>query len=195
MECSVCLEAFDREVRRPKALPCGHSFCLRCLQNPDFGHHCPQDRRAFRNEPIVNLPDNFNVLSMLGDGAARDEAVWCEACDRQFSGDCADAGHRPCSVRRRRALQDQRGPDVQQGLQDLRRELQELRQQYGVPHSLINGQIRLRSTLQVEDQQRGAAPPRLHLDVQEMSVEEGMLKERNDLLLSGRLDQVSFHRD
>ncbi|XP_034236558.1 E3 ubiquitin-protein ligase TRIM32-like isoform X3 [Thrips palmi] len=176
MECSVCLEAFDREVRRPKALPCGHSFCLRCLQNPDFGHHCPQDRRAFRNEPIVNLPDNFNVLSMLGDGAARDEAVWCEACDRQFSGDCADAGHRPCSVRRRRALQDQRGPDVQQGLQDLRRELQELRQQ-------------------VEDQQRGAAPPRLHLDVQEMSVEEGMLKERNDLLLSGRLDQVSFHRD
>ncbi|XP_034246766.1 uncharacterized protein LOC117648373 [Thrips palmi] len=181
MECPVCFEAFDPEVRRPKTLPCGHTFCLSCLRNPDFGDECPQDRKAFRGEP-VHFPDNFALLSLLSEMPTRAEAVWCEVCSRHFSGECADAGHQPCSMRRKRArLEPRQGPGVaelQHSVQELQRELQEMRR----------AQQQLER--KVEDSCTVAPPPRQELDVSDMSTEANLRKERNDLLLGGRLAQV-----
>lgn len=44
--CPVCLDPYDLERHRPKNLPCGHSVCLQCLQNPGFSKFCPKDRKV-----------------------------------------------------------------------------------------------------------------------------------------------------
>jgi len=54
MECSICTEVFTD----PRVLPCGHIFCLHCLQSyckdeqPGDSKPCPLCRREF------SLPDN-----------------------------------------------------------------------------------------------------------------------------------------
>lgn len=174
MECSVCFERFDQEVRRPKVLPCGHTFCLHCLQTPSFGSACPQDRRAFRRDQLINIPDNF---ALLADMSNRAEEVWCEACHRRFNGDCADAGHRPSSMR----MQQQAS-----ALQDALRELQELRTTVQVQE----GRLR---TVEKQQQPTAAVPlPRLELDLSDLSFKAGgeLRKERNELLLGDRLDRA-----
>ena len=30
--CGVCFLEYDEEIRKPKFLPCSHTFCLPCLQ-------------------------------------------------------------------------------------------------------------------------------------------------------------------
>ena len=32
INCSVCLEVYNDQERKPKFLPCSHTICLRCLQ-------------------------------------------------------------------------------------------------------------------------------------------------------------------
>ncbi len=32
LTCSVCLENFDNEVRKPKFLSCHHTLCLECVK-------------------------------------------------------------------------------------------------------------------------------------------------------------------
>lgn len=54
MECPVCLEPYGLQRHRPKALPCGHSVCLDCLQNSGFGRQCPQDRKVSTH--YIGLP-------------------------------------------------------------------------------------------------------------------------------------------
>ena len=35
LHCSVCFHKYDDNLKRPKSLPCSHTFCLTCLQvNP-----------------------------------------------------------------------------------------------------------------------------------------------------------------
>lgn len=51
MNCGVCLEPFDETLRRPKSLPCGHSYCLACLQSLQR-KECPFDRKV--KSPVVS---------------------------------------------------------------------------------------------------------------------------------------------
>ena len=30
--CCVCYETYDKDERKPKFLPCGHTLCLRCVE-------------------------------------------------------------------------------------------------------------------------------------------------------------------
>ncbi|XP_034252131.1 uncharacterized protein LOC117651833 [Thrips palmi] len=207
MECSVCFDVYDVDGRRPKVLPCGHTFCLPCLQNPNFGNECPQDRKAFRDNPM-NFPDNFALLAEM---PARADEPWCETCGLRFRGACADAAHRPCSVRQRRVQQEQRQADqqvlqdLQQGLQTLQQGLQDLQQglqdlQLGhldLQLGLQDVQREMQDMRQTQDQLlrkvedlqlTGTAappPPSLEIDVWELSPSE-----KNDLLVGDRLARV-----
>lgn len=42
LECQVCFERYDADSRRPKIIPCGHTFCLSCLCASD--NKCPNCR-------------------------------------------------------------------------------------------------------------------------------------------------------
>lgn len=45
MECSICEQKFSAGERRPKVLPCGHSYCLPCVrQLPN--KECPVDKKV-----------------------------------------------------------------------------------------------------------------------------------------------------
>ncbi|XP_026288467.1 uncharacterized protein LOC113213575 isoform X2 [Frankliniella occidentalis] len=106
MECSVCLEPFDQEKRRPKCLPCGHTFCIECLSNDRFGATCPQDRKRFPTLP-EDLPDNFTVLSLVSELSKPLVAVhhlWCRLCKAVATINCVDE-HAVCSLRTARADQ------------------------------------------------------------------------------------------
>ncbi|XP_034236826.1 uncharacterized protein LOC117642615 isoform X2 [Thrips palmi] len=99
MDCDVCLESFNDKDRRPKCLPCGHTFCLRCVtQQKD--KKCPIDRKAYR--PVAsNLPDNFKIIEL----AQRPSSVcgWCRSCDAEASEGCLDAHPSAmCSLKRAR---------------------------------------------------------------------------------------------
>lgn len=43
MECPECFVSFNEVGRLPKALPCGHTFCLACLEEVD---RCFQDHKV-----------------------------------------------------------------------------------------------------------------------------------------------------
>ena len=60
--CEICCENFNNSNRKPiTVMPCGHSFCLECvekLKKQDF--ICPTDR-----EPIVNQKPNYALLNFM----------------------------------------------------------------------------------------------------------------------------------
>ncbi|XP_034236387.1 uncharacterized protein LOC117642390 isoform X4 [Thrips palmi] len=105
MECYVCLEKFDiySADRRPKVLPCGHTFCLRCLQGLQ-AKKCPLDNKVFTLQPD-SLPDNFLVIQSCSNAAAAETAasrLWCRTCQRHATDDCVDGAHSVCSLKKAR---------------------------------------------------------------------------------------------
>jgi len=69
MECCICTEVFTD----PRVLPCGHIFCLHCLQSyckdkqPGDRKPCPLCRREFflPDNGIPGLPKNIYTLAAL----------------------------------------------------------------------------------------------------------------------------------
>ncbi|KAK3920277.1 E3 ubiquitin-protein ligase TRIM32 [Frankliniella fusca] len=64
LPCDICFEHFDCKVHRPKVLPCGHTVCLKCVENPTLGRICPKCRKGFTTGP-ADLLDNMYVLSVM----------------------------------------------------------------------------------------------------------------------------------
>ena len=67
--CSICLETF----KKPKVLPCIHTFCLQCLDTysknkaPGEVATCPLCRKVFiiPKGGVENLPNNFFINQLL----------------------------------------------------------------------------------------------------------------------------------
>ncbi|XP_034242837.1 E3 ubiquitin-protein ligase TRIM32-like isoform X2 [Thrips palmi] len=97
MECQVCLVKFNAVERRPKVLPCGHTFCLHCLKAlPE--QSCPTDRKDFTEHPD-NLVDNFHLLNV---SEKLQPSLWCCSCQKEAtSKECLD-WHSLCSVKKAR---------------------------------------------------------------------------------------------
>jgi len=67
LTCNVCLERYDTDVRRPKALKCGHSLCLTCLTTwleIQVKLVCPTCQKVSW-EKLEEIPDNQSMKDIL----------------------------------------------------------------------------------------------------------------------------------
>ena len=77
MECELCFNQWSSDVRIPKILPCGHSYCIQCLysliekikKNPLLVFKCPncsKEHPSLKNKKdIMNLQKNTRLLSLF----------------------------------------------------------------------------------------------------------------------------------
>ena len=77
MECELCFNQWNSDVRIPKILPCGHSYCIQCLyniiesikDNPLAVFKCPNCSKELpqisSKKDIMNLQKNTRLLSLL----------------------------------------------------------------------------------------------------------------------------------
>ncbi|KAE8742342.1 hypothetical protein FOCC_FOCC012142 [Frankliniella occidentalis] len=70
LKCDSCLLKFDLDSHRPKSLPCGHTICKECVENPALGTKCPTCKKAFEKRRPQNLPDTAIVVRLLEDEEA-----------------------------------------------------------------------------------------------------------------------------
>ncbi|CAL4061137.1 unnamed protein product, partial [Meganyctiphanes norvegica] len=57
LECEVCCYIYDDATRRPKNLPCGHTFCARCMAK--------EISKGKSTCPICRQPHNAQSVSGL----------------------------------------------------------------------------------------------------------------------------------
>ncbi|XP_026282659.2 uncharacterized protein LOC113209389 isoform X3 [Frankliniella occidentalis] len=65
LKCDICFLKFDLDAHRPKNLPCGHTICKECVENPSLGKKCPTCRKAFKIRRLEDLPDSFITIRHL----------------------------------------------------------------------------------------------------------------------------------
>ncbi|XP_067860388.1 E3 ubiquitin/ISG15 ligase TRIM25-like isoform X2 [Heptranchias perlo] len=89
LSCSICLEVFSDPVN----LPCGHTFCLDCIQkNWDQNslnsvNACPQCRAAFvprpslqKNIVLCGIVDEFNRMGQVAARLTTGSDIPCDSC-------------------------------------------------------------------------------------------------------------------
>lgn len=86
MQCTVCYEPYNIRERRPKIVPCGHTFCLQCLKS-FRSSECPSCRTMFPCSP-EDLIDNFLALEETADMKSMQRALWCETCSDAPQSEC-----------------------------------------------------------------------------------------------------------
>uniref|UniRef100_A0A9J8AWD4 Uncharacterized protein n=1 Tax=Cyprinus carpio carpio TaxID=630221 RepID=A0A9J8AWD4_CYPCA len=88
LSCAICLQLY----RDPVALPCGHNYCLGCIQNaasaedPKSPKRCPECREEYGSPEM--LPKNFKLSSIVdgflvattGGGLKGGPTVPCDQC-------------------------------------------------------------------------------------------------------------------
>ncbi|XP_063742470.1 E3 ubiquitin/ISG15 ligase TRIM25-like isoform X1 [Eleginops maclovinus] len=98
--CSVCLEV----LRDPVTIPCGHSYCLDCIEDywnrakQKGQYSCPQCRQAFNPRPLLSRNTVLGevVETFLKSGA--------QAAARHLSSKPEEVACSVCTVRRNRAV-------------------------------------------------------------------------------------------
>uniref|UniRef100_A0A3P9MQM9 Uncharacterized protein n=1 Tax=Oryzias latipes TaxID=8090 RepID=A0A3P9MQM9_ORYLA len=85
--CSICLDL----QKDPVTIPCGHSYCLECIQNFWIGeepkaHSCPQCRQSFTSRPV--LVRNTILAELVEDArkaelqpTSSEQHVDCDFCE------------------------------------------------------------------------------------------------------------------
>lgn len=119
--CLICLERFQK----PKVLPCGHTFCLKCIQKmvETSFNQCPKCEDKFSLPSSGNasdFPTNFDLLNAIEDREAKNTTsredlsqferlkskdhcilhdtpyeVYCKSCSRQACTKCLLDYHKP----------------------------------------------------------------------------------------------------
>ena len=106
-ECSICLKTF----KRPKGLPCFHTFCLKCLE--EYGKDemsgekipCPLCRKLFKvpRGGFKELQNNFFIQQLLDRSKSSakygpsDDTKKCEICSkREATKFCVDCSQDMC---------------------------------------------------------------------------------------------------
>ena len=69
VECQICAFPYDKNLKIPRILPCGHTFCETCLEEirrqrgPEMvSIQCPNCRNVTQIVSIGNLPENEFVF-------------------------------------------------------------------------------------------------------------------------------------
>ena len=72
IECSICLEKYDKKEKLPRILTCGHTFCTSCLikikekNEPDNKIKCPLDLKLEADKiNIEEIPINRVIVDLL----------------------------------------------------------------------------------------------------------------------------------
>ncbi|XP_067914113.1 E3 ubiquitin/ISG15 ligase TRIM25-like isoform X2 [Heterodontus francisci] len=86
LSCSICLEVFSNPVN----LPCGHTFCLDCIQknwDQNSLNACPQCRAAFvprpslqKNIVLCGIVDEFNRMGQVAARLTSGSDIPCDSC-------------------------------------------------------------------------------------------------------------------
>ncbi|KAM3932723.1 E3 ubiquitin-protein ligase TRIM32-like [Leptodactylus fuscus] len=113
VHCTICTEKYNEADRRPKVLCCGHTFCMKCLQelhnrslhpavkkNPPL--RCPSCRQKTKMSNTwcgSRLPDNFAIINFLADEKSFKQyckkheneimTFFCHQCQRLLCPSCA----------------------------------------------------------------------------------------------------------
>ena len=67
IECPICFESFDRTIRIPLVLLCGHSICKKCtIELAEYSGliTCPLDRKE-DTRPINQISFSFTILELI----------------------------------------------------------------------------------------------------------------------------------
>src|SRR5690348_15925388 len=91
--CPICYETFNRTLNIPYLLPCGHTFCEKCLYSVKA--ICPACRRAFthksKNHILLevmeaHLESQRNIEKCQVHNF--DIYKYCRACKKRMCGEC-----------------------------------------------------------------------------------------------------------
>ncbi|CAL4113710.1 unnamed protein product [Meganyctiphanes norvegica] len=68
IKCEICFHPFNIIKRRPRCLPCGHSFCSLCLKEIVNQNiiTCPTCRQFYEIDQLKEIPINYSVEKLLG---------------------------------------------------------------------------------------------------------------------------------
>jgi len=98
--CSVCLEV----LRDPATIPCGHSYCLDCIEGYWNGakqkgqYSCPQCRQVFNVRPLLSRN------TVLGEVVEKFQRSELQAAAAQHSAKPEEVKCSVCTVRRSKAV-------------------------------------------------------------------------------------------
>ena len=72
LECSICLEKYDKKEKLPRILKCGHTFCTSCLikikekNKPNNKIKCPLDLKiGSETNNIEDVPINRVLVDLI----------------------------------------------------------------------------------------------------------------------------------
>lgn len=119
--CDVCKEPFNGDEKKPKMLPCGHTFCDLCLKTLAGrfrGMTCPSCRQAWDEHPddlrvcyqLIPTKREENSGPLASDASICEEhnfelTFWCNSCKKNACKTCIVRVHMNCGIGSHNAIE------------------------------------------------------------------------------------------